>query len=1101
MKKIFEVTRSGLFIPFRKILRIMKVFVLLLLMTITQVLAIGVYSQNTRITLNLSGTTVANVLDEIQAKSEFDFFYNNKLIDVERIVSINVEDKDIYAILGELFDDTDVKYVVEDKHIILSNQLAEEKEQSNQSVIIKGKVVSGTGEAIPGVNIVVKGTTNGTISNANGEYAINILTAKPTLIFSFIGFKTQEIVANKDVINVVMAEESIGLEEVVAIGYGTLKKADVTSAVSSIKSEGFVKGSVQDVGQLIQGKVAGLSIYNVSGDPTANTQIKLRGETTLSGTSTSPLILIDGVPGDFNSVAPEDIESIDVLKDGSAAAIYGTQGSNGVIIITTKRANGKAVDHVQYSAYISTSSITKGSGMSDASDVREQIANGYRDASYDLGYNTDWLGKITKVPLSQVHNLTLQGGNTRTNYLFNSNYRALEGVFLKSNNNTGNFRVDINHSMFDDLVHINIGATNRYINYQTTGDGYSFNGYTYRQAKIYNPTAPVYNEDGTWYDEVGAFNYENPLCRLEESDGENSSNWSRVNGTITIRPIKDLSIKALVSYSKYNEKRAYYETKQHMSTKRDGKNGFVSNGQKESIDKLLELTATYNKTINYHSFSILGGYSWKDNNWHDFWINNVDFPTDDFGYYEVELGKGITEGNIYAGVGSSAASTNLIAFFSRGTYNFSDKYLVMGSLRYEAASQLYGTENPWGLFPSLSFGWRISKEPFMQALSFVNDLKLRAGYGVTGTQPSDLFLAVSTLSYDDYFYSDGEWKQTLSPSRNSNPNLRWEEKKETNIGLDYAFLNNRISGAIDLYKRKIDGLLMAYAVPVPPNLVSTTMANVGIMENKGLEILVNGVIVKNKDFEWTSSANFSTNQNKLITLSNDLYESATGYITAGATGEPIQTYTHRIDEGGKIGNFYGFKVVDITDEGRWVYEDANGDHKTASEGFAKVDSNKMVLGNGIPQFNAGWSNTFRYKNFDLNINMRGAFGFKILNFERMYLENTQTVSYNRLRSAYDKVFGKAILSTTEDLEFNSYYIENGNYWKIQNITLGYNIKTEKLKYIKMARIYASCLNALTFTKYKGNDPEVQVDGLEPGNDYRDKYPTTNTFTFGIDVTF
>ena len=425
----------------------------------------------------------------------------------------------------------------------------------------------------------------------------------------------------------------------------------------------------------------------------------------------------------------------------------------------------------------------------------------------------------------------------------------------------------------------------------------------------------------------------------------------------------------------------------------------------------------------------------------------------------------------------------------------------MGSLRYEAASQLYGTNNPWGLFPALSLGWRISREPFMESLSFISDLKLRAGYGVTGTQPKDLFLGVATLAYDDYFYSNGEWKKSLSPSRNPNAYLRWEEKKETNVGLDFAFLNGRINGAVDYYMRRIDGLLLNYPVPVPPNLVDHTMANVGIMDNKGLEVQLNIVPVKKKDFQWTSSLNFSTNKNELVTLSNELYEHETGYIEAGYTGEPIQTYTHRIYVGGEVGNFYGFKVVDVTDEGRWVYEDANGEHLTAKEGFAKVDSNKMVLGNGLPKFYAGWNNSFRYKNFDLNITMRGAFDFQILNFERMYLENTQTIAYNRLRSAYDPVFGKTVLSTAEDLEFNSYYVEDGDYWKIENITVGYNFKMDKVKFIKSARLYVSSLNTFVFTGYKGIDPEVQIDGLEPGNDYRDKYPTTRTFTIGFNLNF
>jgi len=357
------------------------------------------------------------------------------------------------------------------------------------------------------------------------------------------------------------------------------------------------------------------------------------------------------------------------------------------------------------------------------------------------------------------------------------------------------------------------------------------------------------------------------------------------------------------------------------------------------------------------------------------------------------------------------------------------------------------------------------------------------------------------MSYKDYYYANGQWWKTLAPYQNPNPDLKWEEKKETTFAIDYGLFDGRINGTIDYYIRKIDGLLWDYAVPVPPNLVASTRANVGKMENKGLEVLLNIVPIRKKDFDWTTSFTFSTNKNKLVSLSNDLYTSTTNYINAGSTGEPIQTYTHRVREGGPIGEFFGYKVVDVTDQGRWVYEDADGNQKTTAEGFAKNDANKHVLGNGLPKAYASWNNTIRYKNLDLTISMRGAFGFQILNYDRMYYENTQTSLYNRLKSAYEPVFGKAVLSTAEDLEFNSYYIEDGDYWKIDNITLAYNFNMGKIKFIKSARVYVSALNAMTLTGYKGIDPEVQIDGLEPGNDYRDKYPTTRVFTFGFNLNF
>ncbi len=1071
-----------------------KVILLLLSLMFISVTA---FSQNEHFNFKTDNIKLRDLLDKIQTQSSYKFLYRSDLVN-STYVKINVSNASLPEVLKQALEKTSLTYqIMDDKLIVISLKGV----TASQPQRISGKITDhDTGESMVGVSVVVKGTSQGVITDLDGGFSLDV-DRPTTLVFSYIGYLTQNlVVTNQKVLNVNLVQDLKKLDEVVVIGYGTQKKGDVTSSIASVKQKDFMQGSVQDIGQLIQGKVAGLTIYSVSGDPTANTEIKLRGNSTLSGTSSNPLILIDGVPGDFNSVAPSDVESVDVLKDGSAAAIYGTQGTNGVILITTKRASGKNINSVEYSGYLSTQSIAKKLDMSTAADVRQQIADGYRSASDDKGSDTNWLDQITRTPFSQVHNITFRGGNEQTNYLFSANYKKQQGIFIKSDNTVANFRADINHAMFNNLVKVNIGAISRHNNYTTTGDGYSFNGYTYRQSLIYNPTAPVKNSDGSWYEETGAFNYDNPVSRLKESSGENSTAWSRLNSTITIQPIKELKLTALLSYSKYNEMRGYAETKKNISTLRSGLNGYASNGTVESIDRSADLTAEYSKTLGDHSFKVLGGYSYKDNTYRTFWEKNVDFPTDAFGYDDIALGTGITEGNSNAGIGSSKTKTNLIGFFGRGTYNYKDKYLFMGSIRYEAASQLVGTKNPWGTFPAASVGWRISKESFMQDLKFISDLKLRAGYGVTGTQPSALFLGLSTLAYSGYFYSDGSWKQTLSPGRNANPYLRWEEKRESNIGLDYSLFNGRISGAFDYYNRQIHGLLMDYSVPVPPNLVSTTMANVGRMENKGVEILVNVIPVQKKDFEWTTSVNFSTNKNKLLSLSNELYQNTSGYITAGSTGEPIQTYTHRLDVGGEIGNFYGFKVVDISSDGRWIYLDKDG-NKVASADFARTDENKRVLGNGLPKFYAGWNNTIRYKNFDLSISMRGAFDFQILNFDRMYLENTQTTAYNRLKSAYSLIYGKAVLSTKEDLEFNSYYIENGDYWKIDNITLGYNFKLKNNKIFKSIRIYVSSLNTCTLTGYKGIDPEVSISGLTPGNDYRDKYPTARTYTLGFNVNF
>ncbi|UOR07396.1 TonB-dependent receptor [Hymenobacter aerilatus] len=960
---------------------------------------------------------------------------------------------------------------------------------------VKGRVVDDKGMGLPGVNVVVKGSTTGTQTDADGQYSLDA-PANAVLVFSFVGSTAQEIaVGGRSTVNVTLQPDTKALGEVVVVGYGTQRRADLTSSVASVKEENFIKGATKDAGQLLQGKVAGLTVSTPSGDPTANSQILLRGTATLNS-STQPLVLIDGIPGTLNTVAPEDIESIDVLKDGSAAAIYGTRGTNGVILITTRRPKGNITPTIEYSGYVSTQRIARRPEMLTASEYRQKLADGV--AFTDQGASTDWIKAISQDPLIHVHNLTFKGGNGQTNYLINGNYRYFEGIFQKSDNRTFTGRADVNHTMFDGRVKINLGILNSNNRFTTTADGGSFNGYTYRQAVIRNPTAPIYNENGTYAQQLSLFNYENPLSRLYNSDGENTSQNTRLNGSIVWEPIDNLQLKALASNTRYNQVRGYSEDKQHPSTLRDGLNGYASRGTTQVIDKLAELTATYNRSFGEHRFSALAGYSYQQNTAENYYMQNWDFPTDLFTYNNIGIGNAVRLGR--APIYSDKGRWNLVGFFGRVTYNYKEKYLLLASVRREASSRFLGAKQPWGTFPAVSVGWRLNQENFLQGASFIDDLKLRAGYGVTGTAPDASFLGVARLGYTGFFLSNGTWVQTLSPVSNPNPSLRWEEKHETNVGLDYSFLKGRISGTVDYYIRRTNGLLYNYQVPSPPNLFTTTTANVGSMENKGIEVLLNLIPAQTKNFVWNSSFNFSNNQNKLVSLTNDLYTLTNNFFTTGYTGEPIQTYTHRVEVGKRLGDFYGYKVVDVTDDGQWIYETKDGERLPYNQ-FTHSEDDKQVLGNGLPKYYAGWNNNFQYKQFDLGITMRGAFGYQILNFQRMYYENTGVTQYNRLRSAYDRVFDKAVLSTSMPLEYNSYYVENGSFWKVDNITLGYNFKPNPVKYIKNMRVYVSTLNTFTITGYSGIDPEVNRIGLAPGNDDRDKYPTVRTFTLGANLTF
>lgn len=1047
------------------------------------------------VSFSTNKVTLKSAFEKIEKASKYKIAYNSSQLNANRSVTLSKKSDDVFGILTQLLKGTNCTYELEGNYIIIKPQ--QKTQTSGKKVKVRGVIKDETGEPIIGATVRVKGQSEGTVSDLDGNFTLDV-TDDNTLQISYIGYQTQEFAVGKQHhFSIVLEEDKKILNEVVVIGYGTQKKGDITSSVGSVKSEDFTAGAINDAGQLIQGKIAGLSVTNPSGNPVGGTEISLRGNTTILGASTNPLILIDGVPGDFNTVAPEDIESIDVLKDGSAAAIYGSRGTNGVVLITTKKSKGNNINEVQYSGYLSLSTIAKKPDFCDADDYRQQIKDGLRDAAWDLGDNTNWIDAITRTGLSHVHNVSFKGGNAQTNYIFNVNYRNLQGIFKRSDKEEFQGRAEVNHSMFDDKLRFNFQLLGNQTGYTATSDGGSFNTYSWRQALIHNPTEPIKNADGSWHENTGIFNYDNPVSRIYECDGEQKVSQTRFSSNITLTPIKELTFNALFSYDKINQEGGYYETKKHISNVRDGMNGYASTGGSSTVTKLVELTAQFHKNFGDHTIQALAGYSYQESTYSNQYERNYNFPTDLYSWHNIGVGQALKEG-----LGTEYSywlDTNLIGFFGRLNYNYKNRYLLMASVRHEAASQLAGTEKPWGTFPSVSLGWRITEENFMKNQKVFDDIKLRAGYGVTGSQPSQSFLGVPLLGYGDYYLYNGQWIRALQPTQNSNDKLKWEEKHEYDIGADFSILNYRLNVSVDWYYRLIKGLLYDYSVPSPPNLYTTTRANVGEMSNNGLEIMVNAIPVQTKDFKWETTITFSTNSNKLKSLSNDLYQTSSDYFMTGWIEEPIKTESHIVRIGHKVGDIYGFKVVDVDESGKWIYLDKNG-NRVNYDDFTHSFEDKQILGNGVPKWYLGFNNQFRYKNFDLAINMRGAFGFQIMNGMRMFYENRSRQDWNRLRSAYDKVFGKAVLNTLCSEEFNSYYVENGDYWKIDNITLGYSFSKIN-KWIKTLRLYASVNNAITITGYKGIDPEVSTSGLAPSYDNRDSYPHTRAFTFGMNVTF
>lgn len=551
------------------------------------------------VSFSTNKVTLKSAFEKIEKASKYKIAYNSSQLNANRSVTLSKKSDDVFGMLTQLLKGTNCTYELEGNYIIIKP--LQKAQTSGKKVKVRGVIKDETGEPIIGATVRVKGQSEGTVSDFDGNFSLDV-TSDNTLQISYIGYQTQEFAVGKQHhFSIVLEEDKKILNEVVVIGYGTQKKGDITSSVGSVKSEDFTAGAINDAGQLIQGKIASLSVTNPSGNPVGGTEISLRGNTTILGASTNPLILIDGVPGDFNTVAPEDIESIDVLKDGSAAAIYGSRGTNGVVLITTKKSKGNNINEVQYSGYLSLSTIAKKPDFCDADDYRQQIKDGLRDAAWDLGDNTNWIDAITRTGLSHVHNISFKGGNAQTNYIFNVNYRNLQGIFKRSDKEEFQGRAEVNHSMFDDKLRFNFQLLGNQTGYTATSDGGSFNTYSWRQALIHNPTEPIKNADGSWHENTGIFNYDNPVSRIYECDGEQKISQTRFSSNITLTPIKELTFNALFSYDKINQEGGYYETKKHISNVRDGMNGYASTGASSTVTKLVELTAQFHKNFGDHT--------------------------------------------------------------------------------------------------------------------------------------------------------------------------------------------------------------------------------------------------------------------------------------------------------------------------------------------------------------------------------------------------------------------------------------------------------------------------------------------------------------------
>ena len=987
---------------------------------------------------------------------------------------------------------------------------------TQQSVTVKGVVKDANGEPIIGASVFEKGTSNGTVTDYDGNYSLKVANSNATIVVSYVGYVTQEVKAGSDV---VLQENNALLNEVVVIGYGTQRKGDVTSAVASVKAEDFNAGKIGDAAELVKGKIAGLTVVNSSGDPKAGSSIRLRGITTLVG-SLTPLILVDGIEGDLNTVAPENIASIDVLKDASAAAIYGTRGANGVILITTKGGKRDTPVQVTYNGY---ASFSKWSKKLDFMDTHDVIYG--KTAQEYLGYDTDWLAGVTrKAGFKHNHDLNISGGSKNSAYSANISYAKEEGIIRETSNENFKMQMDYTQFIWNDIVKFNFNALVTRQKY--TND--NLNGYShtnpYRQALIHNPSEPVYNEDGSYYENFNKLQYYNPIALINEAFGDTRIRFSQLVGNVTVEPIKGWKTNLMISWGETAATSEDWTSPLHQSLVREGWNGAANKSEGNSVSKNLELTTRYDAQWGEHRFNSIVGYSYLFNENDGFNAGNQDFSTTAFLWNNLGNGTFINDKDHHAWMGSYKNDSKLVGFFGRISYGYGDKYNALVSIRHEGSSK-FGANHKWATFPSVSLGWNIMNEAFMEGTrSWLDNLRLRVGYGVTGITPGDNYLAQNIYKFADYgdvLSMDGKWIKTLEVAQNPNPDLKWEVSKEWNFGLDYGFLNNRIHGSLDVYVKTTNDLLFWYNVPMPPNLYSQTLVNVGDMRNTGIELMIEAIPVQTKDFEWTTTLTASHNKNKLLKLSNDLYETD-NFQEEGWISDPISTETHCMEVGKPLGDFWGLKFVGYDKDGFALVEASDGNGGWTVKQFnANLNNqeNRQRLGSGTPKVILGWGNTFRYKNIDLSMQFTSQLGYKILNASRCFYENN-SIAYNRLKTAadlhpainldgtpyIDPETGQQKMVTMSQAMgqgFWSDHLENGDFLKLSNITLGYTFtpKGALSNYIKKARIYANATNLFCITGYTGIDPEVDNYFMAPGIDDRDKYPVTRNYTVGLSLSF
>ncbi len=976
---------------------------------------------------------------------------------------------------------------------------------------VTGRVTDeGSGIPLPGVNIAIQGTTQGAITDVQGNYSLQVPGPEAILVFSFIGYNTQEIpVGDQNVINVELGEDVTVLEDVVVIGYGTQRKEAITGSVSTVDADDANIGLVTSPDQMLQGRVAGVNITSTNGEPGAGLQVRIRGGTSISA-SNEPLYVIDGVPVDNNRVAPgganvsssaprnplnllnpNDIQSITVLKDASATAIYGSRGANGVVLITTKQGAAGRVT-ADYEGYVSASSVARKIDLLSASEfdsfVRQQVSAGVlnQEALANLGNaSTDWQDAVSQTGVSHFHNLSLSGGATNTQYRASLSYLKQEGAIISSGLERITGRVNANLQALENRLRLATNFTTSfveddYLPYQQTS---GFEGGLFTNVFAFNPTQPVRvdaqpGENPFFETGRGRQSVRNPVALAEQINDFGKTTRSLGNVSAELDLFQGLTAQVNVGADRSTSSRRAYFPKISPVGAEFGGQAFQRD--RELTSKTLQTYLTYTAPLQGQSFDLLGGYEYNDYMTEEFGVESRDFVTD-FWLYN-NLGGGANEQKPY----SFKETNRLVSFFGRANYSFNDRYFLTGVLRYDGSSR-FGSGNKWGLFPAVSASWRLSEESFLRGVQALSDLRLRVGYGVVGSQEIGNYNALALLRPDAGARAviGGVPVTGVAPVTFANENLKWEQTESFNVGIDYGFLNGRFSGTLEYYLKNTNDLLLRIPVPQPA-VVSDRLENVGQIRNQGLEFSLDALALADADKSLLFGLVFATEKNEVVDLGTR-DQIITGSVSGrGQSGVNAQI----IRPGEALGSFYGPVFAGVVD-GKQTFEDLDGD------GVVEPGSDdRRIIGVARPDFTVGLRTNFTWKNFDMNLFIRGEFGRDVFNNTALVYQTKSSIlqSNNFIREALNDPD-----AVNEAPVYSSRWIENGSFLRFDQFSLGYALPNFSTQ-VRQARIYLAVNNLWVITPYSGFDPEVNTDaGLATqGIDYTN-YPRPRTFTVGVQI--